>query len=371
MNNSPQSVAVKQVIIDGNKRIKRSFFQTELIDLVNKPIDTNNLSIYLGEAHRNLNKNGLFDSVEFEINDSIDVIDSSQNKLPINIIVKVKEKSIPTIKMGSYVRTGATSSDIGGELSGSLRSPFGFGETISLEAKTSSSGSSEVVFNTNIPHFTKYIYNLDLKAKSTEENNSYFLSYTKKINSISSELNSKNGKHKVTCEVSIRDEIPIQHPSSSYSKDASYHVLNSAISSSKLSTKYNFINDLRDNVVSPSNGSLIQGSVEVAIPPGTAQYITSEISSQFHCSCGPNIYNKPGLVGSICGSIGTILPLASIFYPLFKEKNINTNDRKLIPFMSDRFHLGGPLSLRGFDNFGIGSRSHQTSGIVIINKYNY
>lgn len=358
MNNLPHSVVVKQVIIDGNKRIKRSYFQTELLDLVNKPIDTNNLKIYLGEAHRNLNKNGLFESIEIQVVDSIDAIASSQNKLPINIIVRVKENSIPKIKCGTI----ATSSDIGGELAGVLRSPFGYGETISLEARSSSSGSSEVLFNTNIPHFTKNNYNLDLKAKQTEENNSYFLSYTKKINSISSEMNSNNGKHNLKCEISLRDEIPNQHPLSSYSKDASYHVLNSAISSSKLSTKYSYIHDLRDNIVSPSKGTLIQGSVEVAIPPGTAQYITSEISSQYHYSCGPNMYDKPGLTGSICCNIGTILPLALIFNPFLNKNYYDSNNRKLIPFMSDRYHLGGPSSLRGFDKFGIGSRSHQTSG---------
>jgi outer membrane protein assembly factor BamA len=63
---------------------------------------------------------------------------------------------------------------------------------------------------------------------------------------------------------------------------------------------------------------------------------------------------------SVAGNLGLLFPLHSFFRPsppiiLDKKSDIATNEPDFIP-LSDRFHLGGPHSLRGFNLFGIGPR---------------
>lgn len=174
------------------------------------------------------------------------------------------------------------------------------------------------------------------------------------------DFESKNKAHKVVCEVAVRDEIPLSSNKSSHGKDISVELMRSLISSTKVSAKYIYTYDTRDNAASPSNGDYLQRTLELAIPSGSAQFVKSELSTQIHRTLGLGIYGQPGLVASLCGNLGLLIPLKVFGVEATSSTSYLAHGK--IPHMSDRFYLGGPLSLRGFNNYGIGSRVTPTAG---------
>lgn len=184
-------------------------------------------------------------------------------------------------------------------------------------------------------------------------------------------------------------------------------------SSSKCHVKYTGrLHDTRDSMASPSTGQYLQTDLELAMPPGTAQFIKAQVSVQSHHSIGPPLFGQTGAVASFMGDVGFIMPLTMIqpYSPLptmisqipslstvyaysvgtllglfstdkstFVEPNISPpsvtgpswtqHNASRIPLV-DRFYLGGPggtsVSMRGFDVMGVGQRStygrtHHTS----------
>ena len=137
---------------------------------------------------------------------------------------------------------------------------------------------------------------------------------------------------------------------------ASPAVQQSTSDSMKSSLKYQYTAvDSRDSIPCPTDGQYLQGSVEIAVPPGNAQFVKSEVVTQYHKSIGPPLYGQDaGLVVSFCGNIGLIYPLTYFTYT-----NSSPNEKLFYKsYLSDRYQLGGPLSLRGFDISGTGSRSY-------------
>ena len=104
----------------------------------------------------------------------------------------------------------------------------------------------------------------------------------------------------------------------------------------------------------------------MALPPGTAQFVKTDISAQKHAVFGPPVLGQTGLTGSLLFSAGLLLPFAALLKNNKGKGSENTDDtqhqQNLGTFLSDRFYMGGPIggpmSLRGFDNYGVGPRSN-------------
>lgn len=144
--------------------------------------------------------------------------------------------------------------------------------------------------------------------------------------------------------------------------------------STKVSGKYSYtFVDTRDSSILPSRGHYLHSCTELAVPPGSSTFIKQEVSAQAHGTLGPRIEAlglQPALTLSVAGSLGLLLPLHSFFHgssqstrtgPTNTTSRTNTNTNTEVDFapLSDRFHLGGPNSLRGFNLFGVGPRLPQ------------
>jgi hypothetical protein len=200
-------------------------------------------------------------------------------------------------------------------------------------------------------------------------------------------------------------------------RTASKVILQSATTSYKLSLKYqqNLL-DTRDNKASPSSGSSLDTMIELAIPPGDAQFLKTELQSQWHYpisfssllsslkNIGSNPFSstssfdiassesnrKDQLVFSFAGNVGITWPLAYLFpyfsqlsptksttytthttnthHPTHSHTNKHNHNQRppLYPlfkplhssYLSDRYFMGGPLFLRGFLPGGIGPRAY-------------
>ena len=352
-----QPIIVKKVSISGNNRTKLSFFDNEISDTLNvSSIDQ--LRSSLDRLHGNLMSKGLFDTVDINVDEIKKNNDS--NSIPIEINVKVTEKGIPFLKMESFVRQHNGSNNVGCEIQGALRSPLGYGESLRVSIGQSSTGSKDTLIVADIPNVTDYHLNTQVTIQSKEENNSYFLSFKQKIHSIVTDFEAKNKAHKVVCELAVRDEIPLPNTKFAHAKDISVELMRSLISSTKISTKYVYTYDDRDNGASPSTGNYLQSTTELALPSGSAQFLKTELSTQLHRTLGPGIFGQPGLVASLCGNLGLLIPLKVFGFEPTTSTGYLGNGK--IPHMSDRFYLGGPLSLRGFHNYGIGSRNSLVAG---------
>lgn len=124
----------------------------------------------------------------------------------------------------------------------------------------------------------------------------------------------------------------------SFQRQASAAVLASAMSSIKTSLKYvwNAI-DTRNSQANPTTGEYLQTSLELALPPGTAQFVKTDITTQLHRQLGPNYLEQPGLTFSMVGSIGLLYPL-SVLFPSFyyNQSSIRASTSPLTSFLSDR-----------------------------------
>ncbi len=389
------------VVIEGNSRIRRGFIYDELVacglDKVN-PDDDEEIGKVIYRALSSLEATGLFENVQAHLVPKGNLSDSENKAMrrmarryngaqrpvnPLILRVEVKEKGVPFLEMGTYTRTKGSQStsplqEVEFKVDGALRSPLGYGEWGQATFATSRLGTRDLSINFRLPHIGKSWSVLNLKAMANEEDKSYYQSFRLLSKVVSAELASRSGIHQFEWSWMNRDEIPRGFQQSSFSgkeekdtesaghakeaKDATGGILESLSASTKMAFKYTgTLWDTRDTASDPTEGSLVQGTAELSLPPGTAQFLKSDVKVQAHRRIGPSILGQTGLVASLAGNLGVVMPLG-LLTPLFTrysktEKRIPEHEPNLHIPVADRYTLGGPLSLRGFDMHGVGPRS--------------
>lgn len=283
-------------------------------------------------------------------------------------MVSVKEKGIPYVHAQSYVRAG-DKSDVGVEVQAALRSPLGHGEHFRIASITSAVGTREYTCQLNVPHVAG---NWEFLAKSGQEIPLPWLSYQVALKSLQVQYRpSINSKHQIIGEYSLRDETP--NPTSPVSNSlldvvnkfipsgaipASAAVLATAASSVKSSLKHIWT-PVNDNALNHSTSSkFLQTSVEIAAGLGgsdaVAEFVKTDVVARYEREIGPRVYSMPGLTLSFGCNVGVMYPIGLIAPVLSSKKD---SIRPFSSYLCDRYHLGGPLSLRGFAPSGVGPRS--------------
>lgn len=355
-------VQIKEITIDGNLRTKDDILKNELRHVA----DVQGHSIYalhknLEQMTRRLENFGVYKSVDT----ILDVDSASDTAYEANIRLRVRETGIPNFQTGSYLTQGKTGSSVQGEMKGSLRNILGMCETFRAKAgKTSMANqANEYEYSLLFPSVSKKLYSVELNAKSFNDDAAYYTSLQTKTNSFRSSAGTHDGKHKVELEIAFRDEVPLAHANSRNAYDASKAVIATASPSTKTSLKYIHTNDTRDSTGTPTAGSYVNSSFELALPPGTAKFAKFDVQAQTHRLLTPiRLDGQPGLILSLCYNVGILQPLS---LDPFKNSLFARPDKSRLV---DRYHLGGPLSLRGFDVYGAGPRANYNSGGNILTK---
>ncbi|KAJ3652126.1 hypothetical protein Zmor_018119 [Zophobas morio] len=135
-------------------------------------------------------------------------------------------------------------------------------------------------------------------------------------------------KHNIQWEATIRDLGVL-------SRNTSFEVREQAGLSLKSSLRHIISIDLRDDLIFPSAGSLLQITSEAAGLGGDVGYLKNEFYVQGNYSIAEDFVLQGTLSGGYMRGL--------------------TNDMKI--GMSDKYYLGGPLSLRGFRMRGVGPHS--------------
>lgn len=271
-------VRLTKITVCGNDRTSLSFFDAELKDINTKDCTLQELAQSFAKKTNKLLSMDMFEAVDT----NIEIGQPKHGKFDATVRINVKEKGIPFLKVASYVKAGATA-EVGCELQSALRNPIGYGEVFKLSTVTTQSGAKEFMTSLNIP-------NVGLISILLQNQRSYYTSFKQQIDSVSMEVNSQDRKHQIVAEYALRDEMPVSSASSTQntattttsaeSKNnwnlfnstifpASAITTNTAMASLKTSLKYLWTAlDTRDCSMNPSTGSYLQGSVEVATPPG-------------------------------------------------------------------------------------------------------
>lgn len=279
--------------MDGNHRTSLSFFTAEFTDISREGQSLYQIANQMSKVTEKLHSMDLFEAVDT----NIVVSPRDDGKIDAELRVNVREKQIPFLEGGTYITSGAPVAEIGGQLQVALRNMFGYGEKVRLSTVGTQSGAREVMAKVSVPNVGPQRLNMDVIARSTLENHSFYTSVDHQIDTVSVVLNTQDNKHQFVAEYALRDEIPIsatkavQRVGAEDDKDslnptkwnlfrhsvypASAVAVNTAASSLKSSLKYLYTAlDTRDSAANPSQGSYLQGSVEVAAPPGKLRCVS-------------------------------------------------------------------------------------------------
>lgn len=352
-------VSIKSISIAGNTRTKQVFFERELSD-VNSAQTINQLHSRLETSVERMKSYGIFDAVHA----NIDIVsaDVLGNKYEALLEVHVKEKNIPQLKIETYVKSGKQGSgEYGVEIQGLVRNPLGFGEVLSVSAIPTGSGSREHYICMRAPFPAPFLNDVTLTAKSLADNMSVFTGYHRKETGLTIAANLHTRllesvlghsiasnpyiQHSIEGSFTYRDEIPISHPTIAALSTSPEAILQIMKATTKCALKYTLQHDSRAGGASSTSGSLLSASVEAALPPGIAQFVKTDLRVETHSLLGPPMHDQPGLAMSVAGAIGMLASLDS-------------NSA-----LSDRYYLGGPMSLRGFYMHGCGPRSRTVDGV--------
>lgn len=375
---------ISDVSIVGNKRIQTSYFAKEFAaaQLGSKVFrNMDDLQAALVERVHHFRSTDLFHSVDASVMvpNIIDPITGEEQKQldfsRVQVRLEVEEKNVTHLIVNTSTEGGSGGTGVTGKIEAGFRSPLGHGEFVRVGAEStlhgSKAGRTSYSVNVDIPHVGGRLDNVHVVLARVLEDNRYYQSLQYVADTLSARWASRDGKTTFSAEYALRDEVPVSHHlastgGASTARDASAAIMSCAASSSCLNLKANnkWL-DTRDIPSMPSIGSAIESTVEMALPPGSAQFLKGTVNAQHSLTLGPRILDQPGLTCTISGTAGLLVPFAAFFTPNSSNRGstrvagdyTSAETRNIRTYISDRFHVGGPITLRGFDPCGIGARS--------------
>jgi outer membrane protein assembly factor BamA len=362
--NLEKPTRINRITISGpSRRTQDAYFERQLESVLHQRLPLQLLDAELRKVYTNLISSGNFEVVNMKL----EVDKDSGGPYNSHLHIFVKEKGMPFLKLESFVQSSgkAAGNDVGLAAQGALRNPFGYGESFQLSIGGSSQGTKDNVISARFPHTFIRDHILQVSGKTLESNTAYYTSFNQKSYSLFGDLFSKDLQRNLSAEISVRDEIPLKHDKVAHAYSASLPIMNMIAPSTKLSLKYNHSYDSRDSPLLPTKGVYAAGSIEVALPPGDAQFVRADVSFQDNILLKSFLSNPAdGLVLSVAASCGLIHPLQASFHQLFNR--IFRASDEVMPleppvnriFATDRYQAGGPMNLRGLSIYGIGPRAN-------------
>lgn len=341
---------IRKIFIKGNKRVRPEVIQHEVM-AATKGSSLGEIATAIHFASQNLLDRGVFESVEI-------VLDASPPEFlnQTDVTVKIKEKGLISAEVGTFNQNGEWTA----ESSGILRSPLGWGETLSMTASAGQVGSKALRVELSQPKMMVLPASLRVLVHSGTTNHERYSSFIESQRGLRLSLASLGKSHQFEYDMALRDVLPSRHPQTPYAYDASHHVVSMAQPSLKSSLKYSFTRDGRDDPGAPSHGGLLAASVEVAGLGGDVQFAKGTLQLQQHFP----LINDWLFLG-VCGNAGWLHPFSSppgaTAAPI-KNGDGTVGPRPPVSWINDRFFLGGPIRMRGFKEKGVGPRSDPSEG---------
>lgn len=317
-------VKIENVHIDGVKRTDKSLLTKQLESLLDvktfeELLDSAN------EAKLRLQRLGIFRAVEVFIDINKDK-DASPEGLDVFFIVEESKRM--TANAGTNIGNNEGNVVLGARVN-NLR---GLGECISSDMSLGSMSSSsyELAFTKPLFQNPDCKFSTRLYKSSTEFPQSFFKQYGKGIG-VEVTMPSLIGIHSFKYDGQWRENLDVPSRAPFIIREQCGHSLKSAI-------QHSITSDGRDNYILPKSGNLFKQSVEFSGLGGDVKYVKSELELQL---------NKELFSDMILG----LSFQAGAMRAIGEEET----------HVSDRFFLGGPMSIRGFKMRGIGPRARDAS----------
>ncbi|KAI8971400.1 surface antigen-domain-containing protein [Pilobolus umbonatus] len=336
------SAHVNAVTVLNTKATRPSFLHTATKSILEAKTvaDVINLSQQTAERLQQLD---IFESVQLRLDNASDM-DPLAAPGSINVVYRVKEKSRVFIKTGTEI--GNNEGNMNGSIT--LRNVFGGAELLEAMASSGTRNSSAFQFTLSRPVNASPDSRIDINAHRVLCSNTVVSSYEELSRGIGLRYKtvSNLGYHELSYGVDWRS-IDRVLPSASMS------IRREAGNSLKSSIHHIFIHDRRDDALLPSNGHYVRVAQELSgvFGIGNSHFFKTEIETQLCKQLGGGQVIK-GEDDEVIG----VHP-GFVFSGSFKTGVLaNLCDSRKGSTVSDRFLLGGPLSVRGFRNGGIGPR---------------
>ncbi|GJJ79086.1 hypothetical protein EMPS_11445 [Entomortierella parvispora] len=241
------------------------------------------------------------------------------------------------VKEGNRIqlRTGTEAGNAEASMYGALtvRNLFGGAETLTTSMAFGTRTSSAFQFALSTPVLADPDKNLSINLFSQARNNTQWSSYEEELKggSLKYSTLSPLGYHEFAYEGHWRDVCRPSEKASMSIREQCGHSLKSALT-------HMWIHDMRDEPLMPSNGHFVRVIQEYAGLGGDVEHLRQEIEAQ---ACRSN---DKGYIISATVKSGYL-------------HSLNGKPSKI----SDRFFLGGPMSVRGFKSNGLGPREGDDS----------
>ncbi|KAI8149889.1 surface antigen-domain-containing protein [Fennellomyces sp. T-0311] len=299
--------------------ITRESFLNGIINDVFDAKTTGNVLESVKEAAAKLQRHDIFEEIKVYMDTS------RANPDSVNVTFDLKEKT-----KGVYQTTLAVAENEANMTGAvSLRNIFGGAETATARFAFGNRTKAEVEGALSTPVQGSPDVRLEAFAKGSIKDFSMINRYDERAKSTGVRVKgvTSYGKHELAYALTHRDVIGQPKSSATVRADTGENI--------KSAVTHAFVHDTRDHVTMPTKGKYLAVIQELAGvgQRGDAAFFKHEVAAQVHQPLGGDITLSAGL------KCGLLVPTDG--------KKIN---------VSDRFYVGGPLSVRGFEMGGIGPR---------------
>ncbi|OQR96321.1 sorting and assembly machinery component 50 [Achlya hypogyna] len=331
---------VRNVVVRGNKRTSPELFEQQL-QATYAASSFAGVTESLNHAAQELRNLNIFESVDILIDKA-----PGGDRHEADVTITVKELRMASLYAGvnsdGHEGTATTTC--------TLTNPLGHAERIELSASHGQYGSDVQKASYHKPKFLGLPLWLNADAVNEVINHERFSSYHERFRGGTVSLTDENNRHELSMNLGWRDIVPVRNKKIPSTYAASPSIMAEAEPSTKSSVKYVYNDDQRNDAALPTAGRLLRTSLEVAGLWGDVNFVKGEVEMQRHYPIGPTAFNHPILNLSLSSRVGAVKSYGA--------------DRHQPARISDRFFLGGPLTLRGFNHKGVGPRANPDDGGV-------
>ncbi|KAI8373674.1 surface antigen-domain-containing protein [Blakeslea trispora] len=344
-----QKAHVNSVTILGTRTTRAHFLETATKEILEAKTYAEVINISQQIAEK-LQRFDIFEEPVQVLLDSASESDPLAAPDSINVVLQAKEKSRVFIKTGTEI--GNNEGNMNGSIT--VRNVFGGAELLETVASFGTRNSSAFQFNFSRPVQASPDSRLELNAHRVVCNNTLASSYEELARGLGLRYKtlSRFGFHELSYDLTWRSIDRV-------SPNASLSIRKEVGESLKSSIIHTFVRERRDDMLLPANGHYVRLANELSgvLGLGNSHFFKTELETQYckQFGGGQLLVNSetnellgvhPGIVWSTTFRAGFLA-------------NLSQENAKKAVTVSDRFMLGGPLSVRGFRTAGIGPRDYK------------
>ncbi|KAF9208009.1 hypothetical protein BGZ49_010040 [Haplosporangium sp. Z 27] len=316
-----------KITVRGVGKTRRSFLHR----ILQPAFEARSLHEVIGlsrQAVRRMERFGIFDDIKLQLDSPSDPWLQDRKDM-IDLGVWVKEGSRLVLKTGT--EAGNAEASMYGSMT--VKNLFGGAETLDTSMAFGTRTSSAFQFSLATPILADPDKWLSFNLFSQARNNTQWSSYEEELKggSLKYTTLSPLGYHEFAYEGHWREVCRPADKASLSIREQCGHSLKSALT-------HLWVHDMRDEPLLPSTGHYLRVSQEYAGLGGDVEHLRQEVEAQVARS------NDSGYIVSATAKSGYL-------------HSLNGKNSKI----SDRFFLGGPMSVRGFKSFGLGPREGDDS----------